>query len=205
MPGTPSPDSISTKLARIATLARHRPALVLTSLAHHIDVAFLREAYRRTRKDAAVGVDGQTAEGYGANLEENLQALLGRLKAGTYKAPPVRRVHIAKAEAGKTRPIGIPTFEDKIVQRAVAMVLEAIYEQDFLPCSYGFRLDRHLKTGHTSTGQNRPTGSGRRDELGTTACGPPTASCGGWCGRRGGKSPHAFVRRVSPPAAGARL
>ena len=112
MPGTPSPDSISTKLARIATLARHRPALVLTSLAHHIDVAFLREAYRRTRKDAAVGVDGQTAEGYGANLEENLQALLGRLKAGTYKAPPVRRVHIAKAEAGKTRPIGIPTFED---------------------------------------------------------------------------------------------
>src|SRR5439155_3052488 len=66
-------------------------------------------------------------------------------------------------------------------------------------------LGRHLKTGHTSTGQNRPTGSGRRDELGTTACGPPTASCGGWCGRRGGKSPHAFVRRVSPPAAGARL
>ena len=142
MPGTPSPDSISTKLARIATLARHRPALVLTSLAHHIDVAFLREAYRRTRKDAAVGVDGQTAEGYGANLEENLQALLGRLKAGTYQAPPVRRVHIAKAEAGKTRPIGIPTFEDKIAQRAVAMVLEAIYEQDFLPCSYGFRPRR---------------------------------------------------------------
>ncbi len=142
MPGTPSPESISTKLERIATLARHRPALVLTSLAHHIDVAFLRDAYRRTRKDGAVGVDGQTAEAYAANLDENLQGLLARLKAGTYYAPPVRRVHIAKAEAGKTRPIGIPTFEDKILQRAVAMILEAIYEQDFLPCSYGFRPRR---------------------------------------------------------------
>lgn len=142
MPGTPSPESISTKLERIATLARYRPTLVLTSLAHHIDVTFLREAYRRTRKDGAVGVDGQTADTYAVNLEANLQALLDRLKAGTYKAPPVRRVHIAKGEAGKTRPIGIPTFEDKILQRAVAMVLEAIYEQDFLPCSYGFRPGR---------------------------------------------------------------
>jgi len=142
MPGTPSPDSISTKLARIATLAGHRPALVLTSLAHHIDVAFLRDAYQRTRKDGAVGVDGQTAAAYAATLEANLQALRDRLKAGTYKAPPVRRVHIAKAEAGKTRPIGIPTFEDKLLQRAVVMVLEAIYEQDFLPCSYGFRPRR---------------------------------------------------------------
>jgi group II intron reverse transcriptase/maturase len=142
MPGTPSPDPISTKLERIATLARHRPALVLTSLAHHIDVAFLREAYQRTRKDGAVGVDGQTAEAYAANLDANLQGLLDRLKAGTYYAPPVRRVHITKGEAGKTRPIGIPTFEDKILQRAVVMVLDAIYEQDFLPCSYGFRPGR---------------------------------------------------------------
>jgi len=142
MPGTPSPDSISTKLERIATLARHRPALVLTSLAHHIDVALLYDAYRRTRKDGAVGVDGQTAGAYAANLDANLQGLHARLKAGTYYAPPVRRVHIAKAEAGKTRPIGIPTFEDKILQRAVAMILEAIYEQDFLPCSYGFRPGR---------------------------------------------------------------
>ena len=142
MPGTPSPDPISTKLERIATLARHRPALVLTSLAHHIDVALLREAYRRIRKDGAVGVDGQTAAAYAANLETNLQTLLDRFKAGTYHAPPVRRVHIAKGRSGKTRPIGIPTFEDKILQRAVAMVLEAVYEQDFLPCSYGFRPGR---------------------------------------------------------------
>jgi RNA-directed DNA polymerase len=147
MPGTPSPESISTKLERIATLVRHRPALVLTSLAHHIDVAFLRDAYRRTRKDGAVGVDGQTAA---ANLDANLQGLRDRLKAGTYKAPPVRRVHIAKAETGRTRPIGIPTFADKIRQRAVAMILEAICEQDFLPCSYGFRPGARRPTARSS-------------------------------------------------------
>jgi group II intron reverse transcriptase/maturase len=142
MPGTPSPTRISTKLERIAELARQRPALVLTTLAHHIDVELLTEAYRRTRKDGAVGVDGQTAATYAANLEENLGSLLGRLKSGTYTAPPVRRVHIAKGTRGKTRPIGIPSFEDKIAQRAVAMVLEAVYEEDFLPCSYGFRPNR---------------------------------------------------------------
>ena len=142
MPGTSRPISISTKLERIATLARTRPVLVLTTLAHHIDVEFLTDAYRRTRKDAAVGVDGQTAEAYAVNLAVNLQGLLNRFKAGTYKAPPVRRVHIAKGDSGQTRPIGIPTFEDKILQRAVAMVLEAIYEEDFFPCSYGFRAGR---------------------------------------------------------------
>ena len=142
MRGTSRPINISTKLERIASLARQRPALVLTTLAHHIDRDFLTEAYRRTRTDGAVGVDGQTAEAYAANLEANLDSLLTRLKAGTYKAPPVRRVHIPKRERGKTRPIGIPTFEDKILQRAVAMVLEAVYEQDFLPCSYGFRPGR---------------------------------------------------------------
>jgi group II intron reverse transcriptase/maturase len=115
--------------------------MVLTTLAHHIDVEFLREAYRLTRKDAAVGVDGQTAQAYAANLEGNLETLLSRLKSGTYRAPPVRRVHIPK-DVGKTRPIGIPTFEDKVLQRAVTMVLEAVYEQDFLDCSYGFRPKR---------------------------------------------------------------
>lgn len=115
--------------------------MVLTTLAHLIDVEFLREAYRQTRKDGAVGVDGQTAAGYAENLEENLQTLLGRFKSGTYRAPPVRRRHIPKP-GGKTRPIGIPTFEDKVLQRAVAMVLGAVYEQDFLNCSYGFRPGR---------------------------------------------------------------
>jgi group II intron reverse transcriptase/maturase len=100
------------------------------------------EAHRRTRKDGASGVDGQTAAQYAANLEGNLRSLLDRAKGGAYFAPPVRRVHIPKGAGPETRPIGIPTFEDKILQRAVAMVLESVYEQDFLDCSYGFRPGR---------------------------------------------------------------
>lgn len=142
MPGSSSPTSVSTKLQRIAELARQSPSTVLTTLAHHIDVEFLREAYRRTRKDGAPGVDRQTAVEYAQNLDGNLQVLLDRFKSGTYRAPPVKRVHIPKGDGSKTRPIGIPTFEDKVLQRAVAMVLEAIYEQEFLDCSYGFRPNR---------------------------------------------------------------
>ena len=133
--------SISTRLERIAELARKHPERAFMSLHHAIDVEWLREAYRRTRKDAAVGVDGQTAEEYVRDLEGNLESLLVRFRTGTYRAPPVRRVHIPKGD-GRTRPIGVPTFEDKILQRAVAMVLEAIYEQDFCPGSYGFRPGR---------------------------------------------------------------
>jgi group II intron reverse transcriptase/maturase len=124
------------------------------SLAHHIDIEFLFEAHRRVRKDGAVGVDGQTAREYEANLEENLRSLLNRFKSGLYRAPAVRRVHIPKGDGSKTRPIGIPTFEDKVLQKAVAMVLEAVYEQDFLAVSYGFRPNRsahgaleHLRSG----------------------------------------------------------
>jgi len=115
--------------------------LSFTSLAHLIDIDWLREAYARTRKDGAAGVDGQTAEAYAGNLEGNLRDLLERVKSGTYRAAPVRRVHIPKGERS-TRPIGIPTFEDKLLQRAVLMLLEAIYEQDFRDCSYGFRPGR---------------------------------------------------------------
>jgi group II intron reverse transcriptase/maturase len=135
-------DTVSPKLQRIAKLARERPQTALTTLAHHIDEEFLKEAYRRTRKDGAVGVDGQTAEAYGEELEENLYALLDRFKSGSYRAPPVRRVHIPKGDGRKTRPIGIPAFEDKVLQRAVTMVMEAVYEEDFLDCSYGFRPGR---------------------------------------------------------------
>lgn len=142
MPETPGSATISPKLERIATLAKRAPGIAFTSLAHHIDLDWLREAYRCTRKDGATGVDGQTADEYAANLEENLRSLLERAKSGTYRAPPVRRVHIPKGTAGDTRPIGIPTFEDKVLQRAVVMMLEAVYEQDFLDCSYGFRLKR---------------------------------------------------------------
>jgi RNA-directed DNA polymerase len=142
MPGTPSPDPISTRRQRIAELARQSPQAAFTTLAHHIDIDWLFTAYLRTRKDGAVGVDGQTAEDYAADLEGNLQSLLDRAKSGRYQAPPVRRVHIPKGTGSETRPIGIPTFEDKILQRAVAMVLEAVYEQDFLDGSYGFRPGR---------------------------------------------------------------
>ena len=143
MTRTPNLGSVSTKLQRIAQLAGENRKRALVSLAHHIDVDFLREAYRRTRKDGAPGVDGQTAAMYEENLEENLQSLLDRFKSGRYQAPPVRRVHIPKgSDPTKKRPIGVPTFEDKVLQRAVAMVLEAIYEQDFLDCSYGFRPGR---------------------------------------------------------------
>ncbi|MFQ5927608.1 MAG: group II intron reverse transcriptase/maturase [Terriglobia bacterium] len=114
-----------------------------TSLAYLMDIDWLREAYRRTRKDGAVGVDGQTAAEYEQKLESNLQSLLDRAKSGTYRAAPVRRVHIPKGgSTSETRPIGIPTLEDKILQRAVVMLLEPIYEQDFYDCSHGFRPGR---------------------------------------------------------------
>jgi len=117
--------------------------MAFTNLAHHIDIEWLHTAYDLTRKDGAVGVDGQTAAEYETNLEANLQDLLNRAKSGTYVAPPVRRVHIPKAgSATETRPLGIPTFEDKILQRAVLMVLEPVYETDFLDVSYGFRPGR---------------------------------------------------------------
>jgi RNA-directed DNA polymerase len=142
MAKTPGLATISTKQLRIAQLAVEAPEMAFTTLAHHIDIDWLREAYRRTRKDGAVGVDGQTAEEYAAHLEENLRSLLDRAKSGCYQAPPVRRVHIPKGDGSQTRPIGIPTFEDKLLQRAVIMVLEPIYERDFLGCSYGFRPGR---------------------------------------------------------------
>jgi RNA-directed DNA polymerase len=143
MAETRSSITVSTKLERIAKLAREMPQAALTTLAHHIDIDWLREAYRRTRKDGATGIDRQTADQYASNLEVNLRSLLERAKSGSYVAPPVRRVHIPKAgDSSQTRPIGIPTFEDKVLQRAVAMVLEAVYEQSFLDCSYGFRPRR---------------------------------------------------------------
>ncbi len=142
MKDTSRSENISTRLLKIAELAKKAPKMVFTTLAHHIDEEFLKEAYRRTRKDGAAGVDGQSGAEYAKHLETNLPRLLNQFKSGCYKAPPVRRVEIPKGDGKKTRPIGIPTFEDKVLQRAVAMVLEAVYEQDFLNCSYGFRPGR---------------------------------------------------------------
>ena len=142
MAGASEPDPVSTKQQQIAELAKQDPHMGLFSLAHHIDLRWLYEAYLRVRKDGATGVDGQTAADYSAKLGDNLRSLLERAKSGTYRAPPVRRVHIPKGTGDETRPIGIPTFEDKVLQRAVVMVLEAVYEQDFCDCSYGFRPGR---------------------------------------------------------------
>jgi len=134
---------VSMKQRRIAELAGIHPEVSFTSLAHHIDLGWLYEAYERTRKDGAVGVDEQSAEEYARELVANLKSLLERAKSGVYKASPVRRVYIPKGSSKKEkRPIGVPTFEDKVLQRAVQMVMEPLYEQDFLDCSYGFRLKR---------------------------------------------------------------
>jgi RNA-directed DNA polymerase len=130
--------TISTQLQRIAEQAKQYPEMVFTTLAHLMDVDFLREAYQRTRKDSAPGIDGVTAQDYAEHLDENLRDLHERLRSGRYQAPPVKRHWLAKAD-GSQRPIGLPTFEDKIVQRAVTMVLGAIYEEDFHEFSHGFR------------------------------------------------------------------
>lgn len=135
------PTNLSTKRQRIAELARKKPGTALFLLHHVIDLEWMQEAYVLTRKDGATGIDGVTATAYEANLEANLKDLLDRIKSGRYKAPPVRRTYIPKAD-GSQRPLGIPTFEDKVAQRAIAMVLEAVYEQDFRSCSHGFRPGR---------------------------------------------------------------
>ena len=142
MVGTPSPQTISTKQLELAQRAERYPHEALSTLAHFIDLDWLREAYRRTRKDGAPGVDGQVAAEYEADLEANLSSLLDRFKSGVYRAPPVKRVYIPKGDGKRLRPIGIPTLEDKVLQRAVVMILEPLYEQQFLDASYGFRPGR---------------------------------------------------------------
>jgi group II intron reverse transcriptase/maturase len=133
--------TVSPGLAKVAERAKRHPDQRILALAHLIDEPALERAYRSLRRDAAVGVDGVTVERYGGQLAANLQALRARMKAGQYRHQPILRVNIPK-ENGATRPIGISTVEDKIVQGALRDVLEAIYEQDFLDCSYGFRPGR---------------------------------------------------------------
>lgn len=140
-PDAQESERVTTKQRRIAALAQHHPQRVFVSLNHYLDDAWMHQAYLRTRKDAAPGIDGVTAEAYQRDLHANLKRLLERLKSGRYRAPAVRRVYIDKAD-GTPRPLGIPTFEDKVAQRALVMLLEPIYEQDFLDCSYGFRPGR---------------------------------------------------------------
>ena len=143
-PTAPAPETLDTytKLERIAQWAKQSPQMAFTSLNHCIDLNWMNNAFFRTQKDAAPGADGVTAKDYLQDLQTNLRSLIDRAKSGSYRAPAVRRVHIPKGDGKETRPIGIPTFEDKVLQRAVVMLLEALYEQDFLPCSYGFRPGR---------------------------------------------------------------
>ena len=138
MEDTSRSQPISTQIQEIAKQAIEYPEMVFTTLAHRIDVEWLRGAYRQTNKSSAAGIDGITAAEYAANLDENLRNLHQCVVNGQYKAPPVERVWLDK-EDGRKRPIGKPTFEDKIVQRAVVMLLEPIYEQEFYDFSYGFR------------------------------------------------------------------
>jgi group II intron reverse transcriptase/maturase len=140
---TPLSDPVSTKLERIATLAEQMPDKALLTLNHCLDRDLLHTACIRTRKDAAVGVDGQTYEEFREGLFDRLDDLVSRAHDGTYRAPPVRRTYIPKGNSPtEKRPIGIPTFADKVLQRAVAMILEPIYEHDFYEGSYGFRIGR---------------------------------------------------------------
>jgi group II intron reverse transcriptase/maturase len=135
--------NVYTKQQRIAELGKRMPDVGFTSLAYYMDLEWMHEAYRKTRKDGSAGVDGVTAEEYEKELEGNLRSLLERFKSGSYVAPPVKRVYIPKGD-GRVRPIGIPTLEDKVLQRAVVMLLTPLYEQDFLDCSYGFRPGRSV-------------------------------------------------------------
>lgn len=141
MAETQEPTTISTRLQRIAEIARKYPDQPMRTLAHHIDLEMLMFAFEKTRKDAAPGVDGEDYATFAQTAGQRLEALREQMHSGAYRAPPVRRVFVPK-ENGQQRPIGIPTLEDKILQRAVSTILTEIYEQSFLDCSYGFRPGR---------------------------------------------------------------
>jgi len=132
---------MTTKLDRIADKAKTDDKLRFTSLAHLLTPAFLMETWSKMNRQGASGVDQETTVEFERNLEQRCEDIVGRLKARSYRPPPVRRVNIPKGD-GKTRPLGIPTVEDRLVQRAVARLLEPVYETDFLNCSYGFRPGR---------------------------------------------------------------
>jgi len=138
---TPSRASVSQALERVRTTARERKDERFTALLHHINDDLLRESFAAIQRKAAPGVDGVTWKDYAADLERNLTDLRDRIHRGAYRALPSRRVYIPKAD-GRQRPLAVAALEDKIVQRAAATVLEAIYEEHFLGFSYGFRPGR---------------------------------------------------------------
>jgi len=133
--------STRTILALLSQRARQEPHFVFTSLAHLLNGEFLGDCYRSLGKERACGIDGRSWQEYGEQLDANLADLVERLKAKRYKPLPAKRVYIPKNEHEK-RPLGLPAIEDKIVQKGIACILEAIYEADFRDCSYGFRPQR---------------------------------------------------------------
>ena len=154
------PTTLTTQLGRIAETARRSPTYQFKTIAHLINVDLMRHAFGKLRKEAAAGIDGVTAEEYGQGLQKNLTDLHERMKQGRYRAQPLRRVYIEK-ENGKMRPLSIPATEDKIAQKATVEILERIYENDFLPCSFGYRpgrnawqaldaIDNHIGRGRTN-------------------------------------------------------
>lgn len=140
MQETQSSDAMSTSLLRLAVLGRKHPQQCFTTLNQYLTGDLLRTAFHQTRKDGAVGIDGQTAAAYELELEGNLESLLRRAKDGSYVAPPVKRGYVPKGNG--LRPIGIPTFEDKVLQRAIVQILERLYEPIFHPHSFGYRPAR---------------------------------------------------------------
>jgi len=135
---------MSTQLDQIKGKAKSEPKLRFTSLAHLLTPEFLKETWKQMNRRGASGVDGETTKEFERDLDTRVQELSERLKRGAYKAPPVRRVEIPKGPGKEgTRPLGIPTVEDRLLQRAVARILESVFEADFLDCSYGFRLGRN--------------------------------------------------------------
>ena len=135
---------MSTQLSQIAKKAKLDRKARFTSLAHLLTPEFLKETWGMMNRQAASGVDGQSTEQFESEMEERVEAICAQLKAGTYRAPPVRRVEIPKGPGKSgTRPLGIPTVADRLLQRAVARILEAVFEADFLDCSYGFRPGRN--------------------------------------------------------------
>ena len=137
-----SGEPVATKLHRIAEKARKEPGFKFTSLYHLMNEELLRGCFQRLRKDAAAGIDKMTKDKYAENLEANLSNLVERLHRMAYKPQPVRRKYIPKPGSAKQRPLGIPCFEDKLVQAGLVRILEAVYEQDFIEDSYGFRPGR---------------------------------------------------------------
>ena len=135
-------DTVSTKMQQIVLNAERMPQVSFTSLSYHLDPEWMYEAYKETRKDGAVGVDGQTAKEFEEDLRGNLENLLELAKSGKYQAPPVRRTYIPKPGSREERPLGIPTFSDKVLQMAVKWLIEPIYETEFYDSSYGFRPNR---------------------------------------------------------------